>query len=293
MKILITGANGMLGEECTNLLSGQYRVITCDLQDRLLFSSPAVYEPLNVTNPLMVKEVIYRHNPDIVVNCAAYTDVDGAEKDHEDAWNINVKGVQYLVEALTPNRGSIIQISTDYVFDGTAGPYDEEQAPQPINYYGRTKLESEKILQDSAIPWTILRTNVLFGNTTTQKASFVSWVVDKLSHYETITVVNDQYGNPTWSHALAEAIVRVIGTGKHGLYHYAGSDYLNRFQFALKIAGIFELDPTLIRPTTTRKLQQLAPRPFKAGLSCEKISRALQVKFYTIMEALTRIKESR
>jgi dTDP-4-dehydrorhamnose reductase len=290
MKILITGANGMLGEECTNLLSGLYQVIACDLQDRLLFSNPAVYEPLDVTDPLMVKEVIDRHKPNVVINCAAYTDVDGAEKHQEDAWNVNVKGVRHLVESLSPIQGAIIQLSTDYVFDGTAGPYDEEQVPQPVNFYGKTKLASEKILQDSAIPWTILRTNVLFGNTATQQASFVRWVIEKLRSFETITVVNDQYGNPTWSYALANAIARVIETGKHGLYHYAGADYLDRFQFALKIAGIYELDPTLIRPITTRKLRQLAPRPFKAGLSCEKIARELQVKFYTITEALTRMK---
>lgn len=293
MKILITGANGMLGEECTNLFSGLYQVTACDLQNRLLYSSPVRYEPLDVTNSLMVKEVINRHRPDIVINCAAYTDVDGAEKNREEVWNVNVKGVQYLVESLSPIPGAVIQISTDYIFDGTTGPYGEEQTPQPLNYYGQTKLESEKILQNSTIPWTILRTNVLFGNTTTQQASFVRWVIEKLSHYETINVVNDQYGNPTWSYALANAIARVIETGKHGLYHYAGLDYLNRFQFALKIAGIYELDPTLIKPITTRKLRQLAPRPFKAGLACGKIARELQVKFYTIKEALTQMKGTR
>jgi len=290
MKILITGANGMLGEECTNLLSGLYQVIACDLQERLLFSSPVIYKPLDITNPMMVKEVINRYQPDVVINCAAFTDVDGAEKNQQNAWNVNVKGVQYLVDFLTPIKGAIIQISTDYVFDGTVGPYNEQQIPQPINFYGKTKLASEKILQDSALPWTILRTNVLFGNTTTQQASFVRWVIEKLRRFETIRVVNDQYGNPTWSYALANAVARVIETGKHGLYHYAGVDYLNRFQFALKIAGIYELDPTLIRSITTRKLRQLAPRPFRAGLSCEKIARELHVKFYTIMEALTQMK---
>ncbi len=148
------------------------------------------------------------------------------------------------------------------------------------------------MVKDSQIPWAIIRTNVLFGNTKLQKASFVRWVVEKLSRFETISIVNDQFGNPTWSYGLAQVIDRVIETDAKGLYHYAGKDYINRFEFALKIAGIFGLDPTLIRTTTTRALNQLAPRPFKAGLTCEKTARELQVDFYSIIEALKMIKET-
>ncbi|MBN2600901.1 MAG: SDR family oxidoreductase, partial [Candidatus Marinimicrobia bacterium] len=184
----------------------------------------------------------------------------------------------------------LIQISTDYVFDGSAGPYAEDQPTKPINYYGQTKLDAEKLIQKSAIPWTIIRTNVLYGNTTVQKASFVRWVIDKLQRFETISIVNDQFGNPTWSFGLAEAIQKIIANNAGGLYHYAGKDYISRFEFALKIAGVYNLDPMLIRKITTRALNQKAPRPYKAGLTCTKIIKELNVPFYSIIESLNRMK---
>lgn len=290
MVILITGANGMLGEECVRLLSGTHDIVACDVHDTLQYSDSIVYEKLNIVNEQRVFEIIKQRKPQIVVNCAAYTDVDGAERDRKTAWDVNAGGVQHIVSALSKNGGKLIHISTDYVFDGSAGPYAEDEPPKPVNYYGQTKLDSENLIKDSQIPWTIIRTNVLFGNTKLQKASFVRWVVDKLSRFETISIVNDQFGNPTWSYGLAQAINRIIEIDARGLYHYAGKDYINRFEFALKIAGIFGLDPTLIRTTTTSALNQLASRPFKAGLICEKTAKELQMDFYSIIEALTMMK---
>jgi len=183
-----------------------------------------------------------------------------------------------------------IYISTDYVFDGNAGPYAEDQPTKPINYYGQTKLDAEKLIQKSGIPWAIIRTNVLYGNTTIQKASFVRWVIEKLQRFETISIVNDQFGNPTWSFGLAEAIQKIMDKKATGLYHYAGKDYISRFEFALKIAGVYDLDPMLIRKTTTRALNQKAPRPYQAGLTCEKIKKELNVPFYSIIESLNKMK---
>ncbi|HCL00477.1 MAG TPA: dTDP-4-dehydrorhamnose reductase [Candidatus Marinimicrobia bacterium] len=287
MTILITGANGMLGEECTKLLSDTYTVVASDIHASSLMPDSIIYKQLDITNESHVHEIINRFHPEVVVNCAAYTDVDGAEQDKESAWAVNVGGVQNIVEALKKTGGAIIHISTDYVFDGTAGPYGEDVKPNPVNYYGKTKLESEKVLLDSQIPWTIIRTNILFGNTSHQQASFVRWVVEKLSRFENISIVNDQFGNPTWSYGLAMAIYKIIESGKHGLYHYAGKDYINRFEFGLKIAGIYGLDPTLIRKTTTRALNQPANRPFKSGLTCERIEYELAVTIYSVNEALT------
>ncbi|MCD6440298.1 MAG: dTDP-4-dehydrorhamnose reductase [Candidatus Marinimicrobia bacterium] len=288
MTILITGANGMLGEECTKLLSGKYSVVATDIHDSLSMPDDSIiYEHLDITNENRVHEIVKRIQPDVVLNCAAYTDVDGAERENESAWTVNVGGVQHIVNALKKFGGAIIHISTDYVFDGTAGPYGEDNKPNPVNYYGKTKLESEKVLTDSQLHWTIIRTNILFGNTSRQQASFVRWVIEKLSRFENISIVNDQFGNPTWSYGLAQAIYKIIESGKHGLYHYAGKDYINRFEFGLKIAGIYGLDPTLIRKTTTRALNQPANRPFKSGLTCERIEHELAVTIYSVNEALT------
>lgn len=292
MTLLITGANGMLGEECVKLLSRQHNIIATDQQDGLTYKSDVAYQILDITDRQAIARITEKYQPETVINCAAFTDVDGSEIQRESAWRVNAGGVENLIAVLHNTPCRLIHISTDYVFDGTAGPYSEEQTPKPINYYGQTKLDSEKIIENSNLPWTIIRTNVLFGNTTMQKASFVRWVTEKLSRFETISVVNDQYGNPTWSYGLAEAIAKVIENDVRGLYHYAGEDYLNRFEFALKIAEIYGLNPLLIRKTTTRSLHQIAPRPFKAGLICDKIRKVLDVPFYSISESLARMKGS-
>lgn len=292
MNILVTGANGMLGEECTRLLAESHQIHTCDLHNALLSDLDVPYTQLDITHADRVKALVKAEKPDVIVNCAAYTSVDGSERQRELAWAINVEGVKNLVGVLNATGGSIIHISTDYVFDGLNGPYREDDETNPINYYGETKLASEKVLKEALVPWTVIRTNVLFGNSQQKQASFVNWVVEKAKRRESISVVNDQFGNPTWTYGLAQAIETIIANGAHGMYHYAGADYINRMEFALEVASVFALDPTLIRATTTRALAQTAKRPFKGGLKCELIRNKLNVKFYTIKEALNAMKGS-
>ncbi|RKY56113.1 MAG: dTDP-4-dehydrorhamnose reductase [Candidatus Neomarinimicrobiota bacterium] len=291
MNILITGANGMLGEKCVELLSHSHSVIASDLGEKLLCSSSVPYRMIDITDEEAIISCIRELKPDVVLNCAAYTDVDGAEKFKDLAWNVNVEGVKNLVSAINPIGSHLIHISSDYVFDGSNGPYTEEDETNPINYYGETKLASEKLLETLEVSWTIIRTNVLFGNSHFQEASFVHWVVKKIRNHEKIRVVNDQFGNPTWIDGLAQAIEVIIDKKAYGLYHYGGLDYVNRFEFALEIAAIFSLDPTFVRVTTTRALGQSARRPYKAGLISDKIEKELDVKIFTIKEALNAMKE--
>jgi len=289
-RILITGANGMLGENCVQLLQSEGVLLATDLQPQLLSSVPVKYRPLNITAEDEVRTVLTEFKPDWVVNCAAYTGVDGSEDHREQAWEVNVTGVRNIIDNLLSLGGQIIQISTDYVFDGQSGPYDENAAVNPINYYGQTKLASEHLIVESGLPYVILRTNVLFGNATNPSASFVHWVVTRLTRHEYITVVTDQYGNPTWTNGLAEAIRQVIRDGKTGLFNYGGADYVNRYDFALQIADVYQLERGFIKPITTRELNQKAPRPLRAGLVCEKIEHTLGLKLYTLREALIRMR---
>ena len=291
MKILITGANGMLGEKCTRLLATKHRVLATDLHDKLIYKLTTDYRKMDITKPEEIENIIGEFQPDWVINCAAYTNVDGAETDRETAWQVNAVGPMNLVAALRKSNTPIIQISTDYIFDGVNGPYRENDPVKPINYYGETKLAGERAVLESGLPATVFRTNVLFGSSTNQEASFVYWVVNKLSHREPINVVNDQFGNPTWADGLAQVIEMAIERGINGLYHYGGADYINRLEFALQIAAVFELDPTLIRAVSTRSLNQKAPRPFRAGLICEKIQSEFGIHLYSVKEALTNMKE--
>jgi len=289
-RILVTGANGMLGENCVRLLMSEGVLLATDLHPQLITSMPVNYRPLNITVTDEVHAVLTEFRPDWVVNCAAYTGVDGSENHREKAWEVNVTGVRNIIDNLLTLGGQIIQISTDYVFDGQSGPYDENAAVNPINYYGQTKLASEHLIVESGLPYVILRTNVLFGNATNPSASFVHWVVTRLTRHEFITVVTDQYGNPTWTNGLAEAIRQVIRDGKTGLFNYGGADYVNRYDFALQIADIYQLERGYIKPITTRELNQKAPRPLRAGLVCEKIKNTYGLELYTLKEALIRMR---
>ncbi len=292
MKILITGSNGMLGNRCVSILSQNNDVIATDIDENSINPTGNItYFQMDITDKDLTDKIISEQSPDYILNCAAYTDVDGSEDNKELAWNINVNGVRNIIIPAKKIGCHIVHISTDYVFDGCKGPYKEDDSTKPINYYGETKLAAEKELVRAGIKWTIIRTNVIYGSSFNQKASFVSWAVSKLKKHETINIVIDQYGNPTWVDGLVMALEKIIEKNIIGLYHYAGKDYLNRFEFALHIADIFSLDHRYINKISTRALGQKAKRPFKAGLKTDKIVKELGVKIFGIIETLQYIKK--
>ena len=292
MNILITGVNGMLGNVIASHLAANYQVYGLDIQPEAKTPAELEYFQCDVTDLAKLKKIGKISEPLIIINCAAVTSVDGCETDYETAHEINVTGVKNLIEISKIHNSHLIQISTDYIFDGTAGPYSEDDPANPINNYGKTKLEAELAITQSDISWTILRTNVLFSESLVEKASFLSWVYQNLKKNEKISVVNDQFGNPTYVHNLAYAIEKIIEQDAHGVFHYAGKDYLNRFEFALQIADTFDLDNRLINKTTTRSLKQKAPRPYKAGLKTNKIESELEIATFNIKDTLLTIKRA-
>lgn len=292
MNILITGVNGMLGSVLAARLSGNYQVNGLDIHPTLKKDLNIQYYQADITDIKKLNSLTQKIEPLMIINCASLTNVDACEAEPEKARAINVGGVENLIELCQSSNAHLIQISTDYVFDGTSGPYSENDETNPINHYGKTKLEAELALVESGINWTILRTNVLFSEDLSEKASFVSWVYNNLKNNEKINVVNDQFGNPTFVNHLAYAIEKIIEQDAHGIYHYSGRDYLNRFEFALQIADAFELDNRLINKTTTRSLKQMAPRPYKAGLKSDKIEAELEIKTYNLKESLLVIKRA-
>ena len=238
---------------------------------------------LDITNQRKVAEIIRNYKPDIIIHLAAMTDVDGCEKTPEIAFDVNVKATENL---LTSFKGKFIYISTDYVFDGEKGPYFEDDKVNPMSVYGKTKLYGENLVQQSDIDWVILRSNIIFSYSDRTKASFVNWVVDSLKKRQMITVVNDQWNNPTWTNDLAKVISKIIEKDINGLYHYGGRDYLNRLEFAKMIASTFGLDGSLIKPITTSELNWLAQRPLKSGLYTNKIELDLGIEALPIQKAL-------
>jgi len=286
-RILITGSSGQLGSSVLNQLYGKFELLATDISNNKSITLNIPFENLDITDLEQIKSTLANFNPNVIINLAAFTDVDACELDPDKAYLLNTKSVEML---LNNYNGQFIQISSDYVFDGNNGPYSENDNTNPLSVYGKTKLEAEKILQKNGKYWCILRTNVLFDYYNGTKASFIKWVIDSLKLNKSVNVVDDQWNNPTWTHNLAEIIELVINKNVEGIYNYGGVDYLNRFEFAQIIADIFHLDKSLILPITSNSLNQAAPRPLKGGLKTDKIEQEFDIKCINLKTSLSMIK---
>ena len=286
-RILITGASGQLGNSVLNQLNGKYELFATDINTKNSDNLDIPFAVLDINDSEKIKSVKSQFAPDVIINLAAFTDVDGCDLNPEKAYLLNAKSVERLSDNF---NGQFIQISTDYIFDGHNGPYSENDETNPISEYGKTKLEAENILQNSCNNWCILRTNVLFDYFPETHASFIKWVIDSLRSKKSINVVDDQWNNPTWTQNLAEIIELVINKNVKGIYNYGGKDYLNRFEFAKVITDIFNLDKTLILPISTISLNQAASRPLKGGLKTEKIKKDFDIKCIDLKTSLSIIK---
>lgn len=291
-RILITGSNGMLGQRVVQFYASKENVdlLATSVEDKSV-TDLVEYIPSDIKNRESIKKLIYDYCPDFIVHTAAFTNVDLSEKLREEAWKINVKGVEYISEVARAIDAHIIHISTDYIFDGRNGPYDENATPVPIGYYGRTKLASENVLRISGTFFTILRTNVLYGIAPNSRPDFVRWVVKSLSDNQEIRIVKDQIGNPTFIDDLVQAINKIIEFRKTGVYNIGGKEFLSRYDFTLRIADFFGLDKRLITPITTEELNQPARRPLKSGLLILKAETELGYKPHTITESLSAMKK--
>ncbi len=266
-RIIIFGANGMLGQRTAIHFRqrGDCEIMLSDAAPDAIFPD-FDYQQTDLTDREQVKSTILKYYPDVIINAAAYTNVDASETDRATAWKVNVQAVEFMSEAARVLDSHIVHISTDYVFDGLKGYYLETDKPNPLGYYGRTKLASENALRISGTMHSILRTNVLYGIITTGRKDFVRWVVDSIRAGSPIRIVTDQINNPTYLDDLVDAIDRVITYRKFGLYHIGGNEFLSRYEFTMRIADYFHLDPSLITPITTDVLMQPAKRPLKSGL---------------------------
>lgn len=290
-RILVTGANGLLGQRIIAFYKNKSNVelLGCSIEENPFFNNVS-YVQCDLAVRDEVKKIIFDFFPDVIVNAASFTNVDLSEKERETAWKINVKGVEHIAEACRSIDCKVIHISTDYIFNGSNGPYDEAAKPDPIGYYGRTKLASENVLKIGGVIYAVLRTNVLYG-IANSRPDFVRWVIENLSAQKPIRIVTDQLSNPTFVEDLVQAISKVIELKKYDLFNIAGKDYTNRYDFALKIAEVFNLNKNLITPITTDQLKQAAKRPLKGGLIIRKAQSILGYEPHSIEEALKIIKE--
>ena len=292
-RILICGANGLLGQRLSLMLSTQndYEVLNTSVERSYVYDNKLFdYNQLDVTNRSDVKSLVSSFQPDVILNAAAATNVDWCESNREEAWKINVTAVENLTEASRKVNAKLIHVSTDYVFDGKNGPYDETAKPNPLGYYGKTKLASENAIRSAAIQHIIIRTMVLYGSGIGVKANFVLWIVNSLKAGKQITVVDDQLGNPTFVGDLAMAMIKSFELNREGIFHVGGGDQLSRYDFAIQTAELFNLDASLIRRIKTQDLNQTSPRPMISGFITLKAETQLGMRFLTVKEGLTLLK---
>jgi dTDP-4-dehydrorhamnose reductase len=270
-RILIIGSNGMLGQRLTEFYCTKKNVeLLCASAEDYSLIECVHYQKLDITNKNDVRELILSFFPDVIINTAAFTNVDKAETERETAWKINVKGVENISFYAWTIDAYLIHFSTDYIFDGKNGPYSEDDIPNPIGYYGRTKLAAENSVRVSGVRNSIVRTNILYGPAKHGRPDYVKWVINSLRDSQTIRIVTDQIGNPTYIDDIVTATSILADIRKEGIINIGGSELISRFDFTLRIAEYFNLNKELIKPIITSELKQPAARPLKSGLRIDK-----------------------
>jgi dTDP-4-dehydrorhamnose reductase len=227
-----------------------------------------------------------------VVHAAAETNVDLCETDHEHARRINVDGTANVAEGCAAAGARMIFISTDYVFDGVKGNYAETDQPNPVSFYGLTKLEAERLVTSKLANALIVRTSVLYG-WHPSKLNFATWIINGLRGHQNLRVVRDHINSPTLADNLATAIRAAIERGSEGVLHVAGKDRISRFDFARRIAKRFGLDESLLVPVEMRDLNWVAKRPRDSSLDVGKAERELGVKLLEVDRGLEEMLSSR
>lgn len=295
MKVLITGANGLLGQKLVSLLSKESKVeliATAKGQNRLPEKEGYIYESMDITNPEDVLSVFDKYAPTHVIHTAAMTNVDQCEEDLEGCELLNVTAVSYLVKACEKHGSFLCHLSTDFIFDGEDGPYKEEARPNPISIYGESKLKAEKIVSQSAIRWAIARTVLVYGIVADMsRTNIILWVKKSLEEGKEIKVVTDQFRTPTLAEDLAMGCWLIIKKEAEGVFNISGKDFLTPYEMAIKTANFFHLDKNLIQQADSSTFTQKAKRPPKTGFSIQKAIDLLGYKPHSFEEGIAIVAE--
>jgi dTDP-4-dehydrorhamnose reductase len=293
MRVLITGANGLLAQKLVELLyrCGTYEVLLTSRQELSVFNEETFkHRTLDIISKREVRSVIDEFEPEVIINAAAMTNVDLCETERAQAWQSNAAGVENLVYASKLVGAKFIQISTDYVFDGKNGPYDEYEKPNPINYYGKTKLAAENIVRSSGVPYAIVRTLFLYGAGVLSRANVALRILESLVEGQQYKVADDQFSNPTLVDDVAFGVLKILEMNCTGIFHIAGPKLMSKAEFALKVAKSFDFDKKLIVPVKTAALKQAAVRPLRSGFITLKAETTLGLKTTSIEQGLLVLK---
>lgn len=293
--ILITGANGLLGQKLVQKLARRdavHLIATGVGRNRIPIDEGYVYEKMDITKPDQVREIFEKYEPTEIINTAAMTNVDQCEKEPEACWELNTKAVETQVKLCQEFETRMVHISTDFIFDGVAGPYTEKATPNPLSVYGKSKLEAENIILTSGIPYAIARTMLVFGVVPDMsRSNIVLWAKKSLENNQPIKAVNDQWRCPTLAEDLAEGVVLMTMKDKNGIFNISGPDMYSVYEMVEIVADHWKLDKSLITAVDSSTLNQPAKRPPKTGFIILKAQTELGYRPKTFREALSTIEK--
>lgn len=293
--VLVTGSNGLLGQKLTEKILNEGRVkliATSKGVNRYPATSGYEYAELDILNNQQVKEVVEKYRPDAIIHTAAMTNVDVCEANKELCHQLNVDAVQNLISLCETHKIQFVHLSTDFVFDGADGPYTEEDAVNPLSYYGESKVLAEELIKASKASWAILRTILVYGITNDMsRSNIVLWAKGALEKGLPINVVNDQWRMPTLAEDLAEACLLAIEKDAQGIYNVSGKDYMSIADLVRKVADYWALDKTIISEISSESLNQTAKRPVRTGFILDKTIKDLNYKPHSFDEGLAIVDE--
>lgn len=282
MKIAVIGSSGLLGEGFLHTSKKIQHDIIGTHFEKDTYQKTSY---LDIRKKIDIEKFLSVTEPDLVINTSAITNPEACEKDPKNTYKTNVQGTKNLANSCNDYGVHFVQISTEYVFDGKAGPYKEIDTPNPLSVYGKSKLESEKTTLEINPMFCVVRTAMLFG-WSKNKNNLATYLISNLRNGKKVKVITDQIVSPSYNNNIAEMVAELAARKSNGIFHVAGSSIVSRFEFAKTLAKAFKLDGSLIEPTSISGMGWSAKRLLNGGLIVEKISKEIISKPLTLEKSL-------
>ena len=282
LKFLVTGSAGLVGQQVVKDLSKSNQVFSCYNESKPEYGDSV---KMDLKNYEMISSVLTEIKPDVVIHLGAMTGVDLCEKEKTSASEINTKATEIIAKECSKLNSFLVYVSTDYVFDGNFGMYKEDDVANPLGFYGKSKLEGEKAVQNFSTNWCIARTSTPFGLHPTKK-SFPMWVIENLQKQKQIDVLIDQFTSPTYIPNLSRMLIEISERRITGIIHVAGASKISRYQMASMVSDKLNLDSTLLKQISMNKMKWVAQRPKDSSLDVSRASSILNEKPQKIDQSL-------
>lgn len=290
MRILITGSNGLLGQKLVaQLLQKGIDFMASSLGVNRNNDCPEEnYRTMDICNRDEIAEVFKEFKPTHVIHTAAMTNVDACELNPQECISLNVDSVQLLANQCLAEHCHFQLLSTDFVFDGSKGNYQEEDAPNPLSIYGHSKLQAEEYIKElPSLQFSIVRTIIVYGTgNQLSRSNIVKWAKEALHEGKELSIIDDQFRAPTWADDLAWACIRICVLNENGIFHISGPETMSIYEIVERIAKHFQLPMDQVKRTTSSSLNQPAVRPPRTGFNLDKAKSRLGYDPKTLEETL-------